>query len=66
MADDKSKEITIDRELCTGCQHCVGECPEVFKFDDAKNIAKVVKQECKNCNIDDIIDACPVGAISRK
>lgn len=66
MADEKSKKIIIDQELCIGCQHCTGECSQVFEFDDKKNVAEVIKQECKSCNIDNIIDTCPVGAISRK
>lgn len=66
MSEEKSKTIAVDKELCTGCRHCCDECPEVFKFNDEEGVAEVIKQECKNCNIDDVIDACPVGAISRK
>lgn len=66
MADEKLKKITIDKELCTGCRHCVAECPDVFKFNDSEGVAEVVRQECENCPIDDVIDACPVGAIIRK
>jgi len=61
-------KVTIDQNICVGCKHCVDSCKEVFGFDEKKNVAEVVKQPSDNCDcdIDGIINTCPVQAISRE
>ena len=33
-------KVTIDRDLCTGCELCATTCPDVFEMDD-DGLAKV-------------------------
>ncbi len=56
-----AKKMTIDQELCVGCGVCASLYPDVFEMqDDGK--AKVVSKD--NCDHNEIIDNCPVGAIT--
>jgi heterodisulfide reductase subunit A-like polyferredoxin len=51
----------VDKEKCTGCESCVGECPsEAISMVDGK--AKVNPDSCVDCGV--CVDACPEGAIS--
>ena len=58
------KRVVMDTEECSGCETCVELCPEVFEFNEADEVAVVIKAEGgpKDC-IDDAIDACPVECI---
>jgi len=60
-------EIRIDEELCTGCGLCEETCPDIFKMDEDKDIAAVIKtdydeydEEC----IQEAVESCPSEAIS--
>ena len=60
-------EIRIDEELCTGCGLCEETCPDIFKMDDDKDIAVVIKtdydeydEEC----IQEAVESCPSEAIT--
>lgn len=56
-------KLEIDENLCIGCGTCASECPECFELgDDDKSHVK--KDTCEDCDIQDIVDDCPVGAIS--
>jgi heterodisulfide reductase subunit A-like polyferredoxin len=51
----------IDKELCTGCESCVEECPsEAISMNNEK--ADVNVDSCIDCGV--CVDACPVEAIS--
>ena len=56
-------KVTIDRDLCTGCELCATTCPEVFEMADdglAKAKAEVVpagaedaaKEAATNCPVE--------------
>ena len=54
----------VDRDLCIGCETCVGICPEVFEMDGGMSKARVdiVPVEFESaCN--EAAESCPVGAI---
>ena len=59
-------KATVDESLCTGCELCVGSCPEVFGMDDS-GVAKVKadpvpeaqEESCRNA-----ASGCPVEAIT--
>lgn len=59
--------VTVDKDLCTGCGLCVDSCPEVFemqgdaavakkgKIDPAdKALAEKVKEAAENCPVEAI------------
>ena len=52
----------VNHELCIGCGTCESMCPQVFKLVDGKST--VISEECGECNCQEAVDACPVGAIS--
>ncbi len=60
-------EVRIDEELCTGCGLCEETCPDIFKMDEDKDVASVIKtdydeydEEC----IQEAAESCPSEAIS--
>jgi ferredoxin len=61
---NEGKKVTIDGELCIGCQHCVELCPEIFKYNAEKGVAEagVVSADCK-CDLEAIAGECPGSAI---
>jgi len=50
----------INKELCTGCQICVGEC-SVGAITIEKDIAFIKEDECIRCGV--CHDVCPVDAV---
>ena len=58
------KNIEVNKDLCIGCGTCTALCPNVFEMEDGK--AVVVSKEFKECNSEEVIDSCPVNAISVK
>ena len=59
-------EVRIDEELCTGCGLCEETCPDIFKMDEDKDIAVLIKtdydeydEEC----IQEAVESCPSEAI---
>lgn len=59
-------EVRIDEELCTGCGLCEETCPDIFKMDEDKDIAIIIKtdydeydEEC----IQEAVESCPSEAI---
>lgn len=58
-------KVSVDADLCTGCELCVETCPDVFEMD--ADIA-VVKTEQVPDDAEDsarqAADECPVEAIT--
>ena len=62
------EEIKVNKEKCLGCGMCVGINSDVFEFDDdglAKADNSKISEENKN-EVEDAINSCPVGAISKE
>ena len=38
-------EVRIDEDLCTGCGLCEETCPDIFKMNEDKDIAEVIKTD---------------------
>jgi ferredoxin len=62
----KGSDLVVDGDKCIGCGMCVSSFEELFKFD--KTGKSVVKEsgECEDCEIDEVVDICPQGAIEKK
>ena len=58
--------VKVDKKKCIGCGACVATCPEVFEMndDDMKAQVKAGAKAKASC-VQDAIDGCPVGAISK-
>jgi ferredoxin len=62
-----SRVVYLDEEECIACGMCEEICPEVFKLDEDKNVALIVKpQGGPEDLIQEAIDSCPVECIHWK
>ncbi|MFH0969631.1 MAG: ferredoxin [Patescibacteria group bacterium] len=52
----------VDEDTCIGCGTCESTCPDVFKVENGKS--KVIADECGECNCEEVINSCPVSAVS--
>ena len=62
------EKLEINKAKCLGCGMCVGINSDVFEFDD-DGLAKVNNENITEENkesVDDAINSCPVGAISKE
>lgn len=60
--------LKIDQDKCLRCGMCTGTAMDVFEFDDEGNIKineENITEENKE-SIEDAINSCPVGAISKE
>ncbi len=57
-------KVKVDQDLCIGCGTCELMCNQCFQLKDGK--AQVMSDNCENvdCDIQEVIDSCPVEAIS--
>ncbi len=57
-------KVSIDAELCTGCELCVDTCPEIFEMGDDTATVKVdtVPEDQEDC-VREAAENCPVEAI---
>ena len=57
-------KVQVDEDLCIGCGTCELMCSQCFQLEDGK--AKVMRDDCSgvDCDMQDVIDSCPVEAIS--
>lgn len=62
-----ARVVYLDEEACIGCGMCQDICPEVFRLDEDKNKAQVIKPQGGPENlIEEAMEACPVECISWK
>lgn len=54
-------KISIDEETCIGCGVCENLCPRCFKIENG--ISKVEIHNCDSCDVKEVAESCPVGAI---
>ena len=55
--------VTIDEDLCTGCDACADGCPaEILEFKDGKTVVSGDEAECMGCEACTAV--CESGAIS--
>jgi len=54
----------VNEALCIGCGTCEALCPKVFKMDMDDGKSKVIAEECIECDCQEVINSCPVSAIS--
>jgi ferredoxin len=57
-------KVSIDKELCTGCELCVSTCPDVFEMDGdiARVINEIVSPGAEE-SVQQATDDCPTTAI---
>lgn len=61
-----AKKITVDQELCIGCGVCMSLCPDVFELQNNGKAEVINGDNCDNCDCEDVVNNCPVGAIKTK
>lgn len=57
----------VNKDVCIGCGLCTGIEPDVFRIGDdglAEAYADVTKEN--EANVDEAVNSCPVGAISKE
>lgn len=57
--------LKIDANLCIGCGLCTTICPDAFELKDDGKAHVVNENGRKKCDCDEVIEKCPVNAISR-
>ncbi len=62
-----AKKIEVDTGRCIGCGACAGMRPDVFALENTTEGARahVLTQPVDENGIEEVINSCPVGAISR-
>ena len=56
-------KVEVEQDVCIGCGTCEMMCGQCFQIEDSK--AQVINDDCENveCNMQDVVDGCPVEAI---
>ncbi len=57
--------LKVDQDSCTGCEACVGLCPDVFEMNDDDLAQVKADADYSGCDEEEAIDICPVEAISK-
>lgn len=55
-------KIAVDASVCVGCGLCEQVCPDAFEMKD-DGVAHVKATAPGSCNVQDVVDQCPVSAI---
>ena len=57
-------KVTVDKELCSGCELCVGSCPDIFEMDgDVARVKVDLVPEGAEDDVRQAVEDCPVEAI---
>ena len=59
-------KVKVDQDSCISCGYCVGNCPEVFDFDEnglSHVIVDTVPKEVENSVKEVIEGGCPTDAV---
>lgn len=60
-----AQKVSIEEDVCIGCETCVELCNDIFAFNEETNKAYVIKEEGGDAEcIDEAIASCPVECIS--
>ena len=62
----KGSDLSVDKEKCIGCGTCVASYEQLFKLGSDGKSSPIKIGICKECEIDEVINICPQGAISKK
>lgn len=62
----KGSGLKVDKEKCIGCGVCVSSYDQLFKFDEQGKSEVIKSAKCADCDIKDVVDICPQGAISKR
>lgn len=61
-----AKVVYVDTNECTGCEACVGLCPEVFKMTASAVSEAFNPSGAAENKIQEAMDGCPVSCIKWK
>ncbi|HOS98227.1 MAG TPA: ferredoxin [Deltaproteobacteria bacterium] len=62
-----ARTVYLNEEDCIGCGMCQDICPEVFRLNEDRNVAEVIRPEGGPEDlIDEAIESCPVECIHWK
>jgi len=60
-------KVVADTGLCQGHQLCQGEAPDVFGFDDAADVVRLLQErpdESRRADVSTAVRYCPAFALS--
>lgn len=61
----KGSGLKVDKEKCIGCGACVASFEQLFKLNDEGKSEPIKSGQCSDCDIKEVVDTCPQGAISK-
>ncbi len=57
-------KVSVDKELCSGCELCSGSCPDIFEMkDDVAEVKVDIVPEGAEEDVRQAAEDCPVEAI---
>jgi ferredoxin len=56
-------KVSLDSNVCIGCNVCCQVCPDVFSLDEALGVAKVLRPNTGDPCAKEAEESCPVSCI---